>query len=128
MIQRNFYVFRDQFPLILAYAVTIYKCQGLSLDCASIDLNEHAYTDGIAYVALSRVRSLAGLYLITFDPKSITVSTECIQPYVLPTKKGKKRSKLTGCFDGPDTKKPIVQKDLVLRKLVQLAKRARPWL
>ena len=66
MIQRNFYVFRDQFPLILAYAVTIHKCQGLSLDCAIIDLNEHAYTDGIAYVALSRVRSLAGLYLITF--------------------------------------------------------------
>ena len=120
MIQRNFYVFRDQFPLILAYAVTIHKCQGLSLDCAIIDLNEHAYTDGIAYVALSRVRSLAGLYLITFHSKSITVSTECIQeinrlraayrsdllPYVLPTKKGKKRSKLTGCFDGPDTKKP----------------------
>lgn len=119
MIQSNFYVYRDQFPLILAYAVTIHKCQGLSLDCAIIDLNKHAYTPGIAYVALSRVRSLAGLHLISFDPNSIAVSTECIQEinrlraayrsdlptYTLPTKKGRKRTKLTGCFDEPDAKK-----------------------
>ena len=142
MIQRNFYVFRDQFPLILAYAVTIHKCQGLSLNCAIIDLNEHAYTSGTAYVALSRVRSLAGLYLITFDPKSITVSTECIQeinclraayrsdlpPYVLPTKKGKSFQSLQVVLMGliqKNLRLSIVQKDLVLRKLVQLAKKSK---
>ena len=38
MVMKNFYVYRKQFPLILAYAVTIHKCQGLSLDCAIIDL------------------------------------------------------------------------------------------
>ena len=38
MIMKNFYVYRKQYPLILAYAVTIHKCQGLSLDCAIVDL------------------------------------------------------------------------------------------
>ena len=40
MVMRNFYVYRKQFPLILAYAVTIHKCQGLSLDCAIVDLSD----------------------------------------------------------------------------------------
>ena len=34
MVMINLYVYREQFPLIFAYAVTIHKCQGLSLDCA----------------------------------------------------------------------------------------------
>ena len=76
---KNFYVFRKQFALILAYAVTIYKCQGLSLDCATVDLSNKVFSAGMAYVALSRVRSLAGLYLLAFDPKSIIVSTNCLQ-------------------------------------------------
>ena len=56
---KNFYVYRKQFPLILTYAVTIHKCQGLSLDCAIVDLSCEVFSDGMAYVALSRVRSLA---------------------------------------------------------------------
>ena len=75
MVMKNFYVYREQFPLILAYAVTIHKCQGLSLDCAIVDLSDKVFSAGMAYVALSRVRSLAGLYLSAFDPKSIIVST-----------------------------------------------------
>jgi len=54
MVMKNFYVYRKQFPLILAYAVTIHKCQGLSLDCAIIDLSNQVFTAGMAYVALSR--------------------------------------------------------------------------
>ena len=78
---KNFYVYREQFPLILAYAVTIHihKCQGLSLDCAIVDLSDKVFSAGMAYVALSRVRSLAGLHLSAFDPKSIIVSTSCLQ-------------------------------------------------
>ena len=52
--------------------MTIHKCQDLSLDCAIVDLSDKVFSAGMAYVALSRVRSLAGL---SFDPESIIVST-----------------------------------------------------
>jgi ATP-dependent DNA helicase PIF1 len=56
MVMKNLYVQRTQFPLILAHSVTIHKCQGLSLDCAIFDLSDKVFADGVAYVALSRVR------------------------------------------------------------------------
>ena len=58
-------------------AVTIHKCQSLSLDSAIVELSDKVFSAGMAYVALSRVRSLAGLHLSAFDPKSIIVSTSC---------------------------------------------------
>eukprot|EP00731_Ephydatia_muelleri_P019066 Em0011g1106a len=78
-VLRRFYVYRKQFPLILAFAVTIHKCQGLSLDCAIVDLSSDIFATGMAYVAMSRVRTLAGLHLLAFDPKSIKVSMECTE-------------------------------------------------
>ena len=62
-VMKNFYVYRKQFPLILAYAVTVHKCQGLSLDCAIVDLSDAVFCSGMAYVALSHVRTLDGLHL-----------------------------------------------------------------
>lgn len=53
----------EQFPAILGWAATIHKCQGITLDRASVDVGEGAFDCGQAYVALSRCRSLDGLYL-----------------------------------------------------------------
>ena len=72
-------MYRKQFPLTVAYAVTIHKCQGLSLDCAIIDLSDKVFCAGMAYVAVSRVRSLSGLYLTSFDPSSIKVCNKSLE-------------------------------------------------
>ena len=52
-----------QFPLRLAWAVTIHKAQGKTLDAAVIDLGPKAFAPGQTYVAFSRLTSLDGLYL-----------------------------------------------------------------
>ena len=65
---------RENIPLILAYGVTIHKCHGLTLDCAIVDLSDKVFSPRMAYVAVSQVRTLQGLHLFAFDPKSITVS------------------------------------------------------
>jgi ATP-dependent DNA helicase PIF1 len=54
---------RKQIPLRLAYALTIHKAQGASLDSALIDVGAATFEYGQAYVALSRVRSLEALYV-----------------------------------------------------------------
>ena len=79
MLLKSFFVYRKQFPVTVAYAVTIHKCQGLSLDCAIIDLSDNVFCAGMAYVAMSRVRTLQGLYLTAFDPKSIIVDNNCLE-------------------------------------------------
>ncbi len=52
-----------QFPLVLAWCITIHKVQGLSLDKAVIDLGQNVFANSQAYVALSRVRNLEGVML-----------------------------------------------------------------
>ena len=64
-----------QYPLRLAWAVTVHKSQGLSLDAAIIDLTQ-AFTPGMGYVALSRVRSLEGLYLVGMNEQALIMNQQ----------------------------------------------------
>lgn len=64
---------RHQFPFILAYALTIHKAQGSSLDCAIVDAGNNIFEAHMTYVALSRIRSRDGLYLKNYEPSKITV-------------------------------------------------------
>ena len=81
MIMKSFYVYRRQFPLIPAAAITIHKSQGLSLDSCMVDLSVMVFGAGMAYVALSRVRTLSGLHLANFSPKSVIVSRKCLSEF-----------------------------------------------
>lgn len=66
-----------QVPLRLAWAITVHKSQGMSLDAAEIDLR-NAFTYGQGYVALSRVRSLAGMKVIGLNSQALLVDPRVV--------------------------------------------------
>lgn len=80
-VYRGRHVVRSQFPLMLSWACTIHKVQGISLNSAVIDLGSTVFEFGMAYVALSRVTSSTGLILINFDPSKIKASEDVIVEY-----------------------------------------------
>ncbi len=67
----------EQIPLRLAWAMTVHKSQGMSLDAAVMDLSA-AFEYGQGYVALSRVRTLAGLHLLGFNDRALEVHPEVL--------------------------------------------------
>lgn len=67
-----------QVPLRLAWAITIHKSQGMTLDAAEIDLGD-AFVPGMGYVALSRVRSLSGLKLMNLNEMALKVHPKILQ-------------------------------------------------
>jgi ATP-dependent DNA helicase PIF1 len=71
----------SQVPLILAWALTIHKSQGATLDMAEIDVGSGIFECGQTYVALSRVKSLEGLYLTSFDAKRIRINKKVKEYY-----------------------------------------------
>ncbi len=68
----------SQLPIRLAWAITIHKSQGISLDNAEIDLS-HTFAYGMGYVALSRVRTLEGIRLVGFHPDSLKVDPKVLE-------------------------------------------------
>ena len=71
----------SQIPLILAWALTIHKAQGSTLEIAEVDAGSNIFECGQTYVALSRVKSLEGLFLSSFDAKRIRINRKVQEFY-----------------------------------------------
>lgn len=67
-----------QIPLRLAWAITIHKSQGMSLDAAEMDLSK-CFVAGMGYVALSRVRTLEGLSLLGLNPMALRIDERILR-------------------------------------------------
>lgn len=70
----------QQYPLDLAWALTIHKSQGMSLDCVHVDLSG-CFAPGMAYVALSRCQSREGLTISGLSPKAISAHPDALAFY-----------------------------------------------
>lgn len=81
-----------QIPLRLAWAITVHKSQGMTLDAARIDLRK-AFVEGMGYVALSRVKNLDNLYLMGLNRTALQVSQDAQQIDVLLRERAKKDQK-----------------------------------
>ena len=68
-------------PLIYAWAITIHKCQGATLDLCVVDLGKDVFEAGQAYVALSRVRNLKGLYITSLDIRAFKFKNSVLRFY-----------------------------------------------
>jgi len=81
----------SQIPLMLAWALTIHKAQGSTLEIAEVDAGSGIFECGQTYVALSRVKSLEGLYLSSFDARRIRINRKVQEFYELLDEDDKKR-------------------------------------
>jgi len=72
---------QQQIPLRVAYAITIHKSQGASIDSAIVDIGKNTFEYGQAYVALSRVRSLEGLHIFALDVSRIRTHPRVLAYY-----------------------------------------------
>ena len=70
-----------QIPLSLSWAMTIHKMQGATISRAEIDIGNTVFEYGQIYVALSRIKSLDGLYILNFNPSKIKANPKVIRFY-----------------------------------------------
>jgi ATP-dependent DNA helicase PIF1 len=70
----SYTIMRQQFPLQLAYGVTVHRVQGCTVQKAIVVLSDQFFESGQAYAALSRVRKMEDLVLWDFDPAAIQLA------------------------------------------------------
>ena len=70
---------RTQIPFILAWSSTIHKSQSISVDYMVVDLGPDIFSDGQAYVALSRCRKIEGLFISELSKSHITANQEALE-------------------------------------------------
>lgn len=92
---------REQLPLKLAWAITIHKAQGMSIDLLEVDL-AHVFEKGQAYVALSRARTLEGLRVNSFDARRFWTEQRVVNYYA-------EHVKAVDALEGVDEKRPAVE-------------------
>lgn len=93
-----------QVPLRLAWAITVHKSQGMSMDAAVMDLSQ-VFEFGQGYVALSRVRRLSGLYLLGVNDHAFKVHPEVLQKDILFKEKSEEAVKVFGKLSEKDLQK-----------------------
>lgn len=104
---------RSQIPLRLAYALTIHKAQGATLDCALIDIGMNTFEYGQAYVALSRLKSLDSLYI-----HEVTAGAFRAHPLV--------KKFYAGLYEAPKPPEPVVPVTPIKPVVVPSVKRITP--
>jgi ATP-dependent DNA helicase PIF1 len=80
-VKDSFEIIKTQVPLKLAWACSIHSSQGLTLDYVICDIGKNIFDYGQSYVVLSRVRTLEGLSIVSFDPDQILVNPKTLLKY-----------------------------------------------
>jgi len=111
----------SQIPLILAWALTIHKAQGSTLDIAEVDAGSGIFECGQTYVALSRVKSLEGLYLQSFDAKRVRINRKVQEFYEILEKEEAKRD-LEDLNEDKETE--LLNEDYVETKIIPVVEPA----
>jgi ATP-dependent DNA helicase PIF1 len=68
-------------PLVLSWAITIHKSQGMTIDALEVDLGETIFANGQGYTAISRARSLESINITKVSPRAFNVSKDVFQFY-----------------------------------------------
>lgn len=106
----------SQVPLILAWALTIHKSQGATMDAAEIDVGSDIFECGQTYVALSRVKSLEGLYLTSFDASRIRINRKVKEFYESLTLYHETRTTNIGVYE------PVIMEESVAKEDIKVIK------
>ncbi len=93
-----------QVPLRLAWAITVHKSQGMSMDAALMDLSQ-VFEFGQGYVALSRVRRLSGLYLLGINEHALKVHPKVLAQDILFKNKSAEAGKVFGALSAKELQK-----------------------